>query len=567
MYIDSVKINNFRGLSLEIFDLKDNFVVIGKNDSGKSNLCYAIRKVLDFNIRKKNFGINDSTNGNCQPISIELRINLCDIDNVKRSKIAKYIHKVNDFQYVCARLSANYNSDTMHYDEVLSVGDVDSEDFATNVSNPLDKIIQLIYINPSYDFEKSQSLFFKYKNSLSIENSEESSLTSSVKDSVEKLNNDIRQHSEIKQIGSQIKSQDENNQVFDEISFDVISNLSVANIYNSLKIIPVMGNNEEMVIGDGKTKILSMLLQKMSYDESKSKIFIVEEPENHLYPLLQLQYSSYLDGFNMSQTIITTHSPYLLDFSKMKQIIRLNSITTTPNKAIIREGLYKEYGSLFNEDFASMLYYNIVVLVEGFSEKYFYNLLKVTDTKFRDLLIKKHIGIFCVGSIDFKPAKELLEQLGIIVYIKTDNDFYGVKNSDTKMQFAGIKRCFDCLRAESKEALRNVLGVSSDSTFDKKFFNVENDDENCRLIKSKMQNITELFYSDKIILSNHYDGFEGDLLNYLQISGEDYEKQKAYLQKSKLKNLHSFIQDFLVNLEITDSNKSNPLIKFLFDGD
>ena len=52
MFIQEVTIKNFRGLDIDIKNLKEDFLIIGKNDSGKSNFCYAIRKVLDYSIRR-----------------------------------------------------------------------------------------------------------------------------------------------------------------------------------------------------------------------------------------------------------------------------------------------------------------------------------------------------------------------------------------------------------------------------------------------------------------------------------------------------------------------------------
>lgn len=52
MYIEAISIKNFRGLDLDITDLKEESLIIGKNDSGKSNFCYAIRKIFDYNTRR-----------------------------------------------------------------------------------------------------------------------------------------------------------------------------------------------------------------------------------------------------------------------------------------------------------------------------------------------------------------------------------------------------------------------------------------------------------------------------------------------------------------------------------
>ena len=79
MYIQEVKITNFRGLNIEIDNLKEDFLIIGKNDSGKSNFCYALRKVLDYNTRRIPLSISDSSNYNKENISIYIKFNLKNI--------------------------------------------------------------------------------------------------------------------------------------------------------------------------------------------------------------------------------------------------------------------------------------------------------------------------------------------------------------------------------------------------------------------------------------------------------------------------------------------------------
>lgn len=66
-----------------------------------------------------------------------------------------------------------------------------------------------------------------------------------------------------------------------------------------------------------------MILKSKIYSNNKQKIFIIEEPENHLYVLLQKVYISALLKMNPSQLIITTHSPYTIDFEKTNQIIKI----------------------------------------------------------------------------------------------------------------------------------------------------------------------------------------------------------------------------------------------------
>ena len=86
MRIKSIYINNLRGIDdFTLNDFSSNTLIIGKNDSGKTNLCYAIRKVLDFEIRKTEFNEADSTNSNKKSITIRLVISIDGISDENRS--------------------------------------------------------------------------------------------------------------------------------------------------------------------------------------------------------------------------------------------------------------------------------------------------------------------------------------------------------------------------------------------------------------------------------------------------------------------------------------------------
>lgn len=63
MHIKKLKIKNFRGLDINIDEINTT-IIIGKNDSGKTNICHAILKVLDYKKRRITFVLTDSTNSN-----------------------------------------------------------------------------------------------------------------------------------------------------------------------------------------------------------------------------------------------------------------------------------------------------------------------------------------------------------------------------------------------------------------------------------------------------------------------------------------------------------------------
>lgn len=53
MHISFLEIKNFRGIDIKIENINNIVTIIGQNDSGKSNICAAILKVLDYNKRRR----------------------------------------------------------------------------------------------------------------------------------------------------------------------------------------------------------------------------------------------------------------------------------------------------------------------------------------------------------------------------------------------------------------------------------------------------------------------------------------------------------------------------------
>ena len=242
---------------------------------------------------------------------------------------------------------------------------------------------------------------------------------------------------------------------FGDIDFLIKSDFELSNIYKSLDIVPCVLNDKKINIGDGKSKTLALLLQKLIKEKHKEKIIILEEPENHLFPLLQKQYASILDDFFSGQTIVTTHSPSIIDFRKTEEIFKfINYEIDEKTKErkfncfrvnVDGKEIYKKFGYSINEEIAESFFYNEVLLIEGYSEKMFYNILINSDDEFRKIVLNRGVGFICVYGVDFKPSKEILESLGIKVHILTDNDYYQSGKDDDEYVYAGLKREFSLL--------------------------------------------------------------------------------------------------------------------------
>lgn len=566
MQISSLKIRNYRGLSIDIDNINEIAIVIGQNDTGKTNICSAILKVLDYNRRRIPFTITDSTNSNKEDIEIEVTLTADDLDPSQLAIIGNYIHLNGTQKYIRAKLTSKYNEDTMEYEDTLLYGDseLDYQEVKINTQTQLDKILSIVYIDPVYDIESCKKEFFKFQESNNKEN--ERFFTEKISSEIAALNQAIQDEEIIGEIQNELNQYGNFDDLLDDVKFKVTPNIKEDNIYKSLNISTYDANeNEFSNIGDGKNKIFSMILKSKIHSDDKKKIFIIEEPENHLYVLLQRVYISALLKMEPSQLIITTHSPYTIDFEKTKQIIKISQNHEHCERKIysfnnINNEEFKKYGYLINVEVAEMLYYDNVLLIEGDSEKYFYSLLMSRDPDFLKLINKKRFGICAVGGIAFKKVKEMFETLGINVYIKTDNDIFKVPRKQ-QYRYAGLERCIEYLSENTKEELCKLLN-STDFKF-----RIENENERLDTVEENIGEICKILYNEHIIFSKHHDGFEGDFYEYIRANpkNEINEDDIYYLKKAKLKNLHEFIEDYNIDITVNGNNKSNELVRFLYE--
>ena len=359
--------------------------------------------------------LTDSTNSNGENIEIKIRLLANDLTNEQLALVGNYIHKVGDDKIIEVKLNSVYNNETMEYEDTLLYGkeDMDFEEVKANTQTQLDKVLSIIYITPVYDINQSKKDFFRFKEVYNKEN--EKYFSSNISESIENLNQTIQNEEIINTIQNEINDNGDFTELFEGLKFKVKPSIKEDNIYKSIDVSAFDNDDNEFEnIGDGKSKIFSMLLKSKTYKDNKKKIFIIEEPENHLYVLLQKIYISTLLKMSPDQLIITTHSPYTIDFEKTRQIIKIGFDKNSGKREIysfnnINNEEFKKFGYLINVEVAEMLYYNNVLLIEGDSEKYFYSLLMTKDDDFTKKINNKRFGIYAVDGIAFKTIKELLE--------------------------------------------------------------------------------------------------------------------------------------------------------------
>lgn len=567
MFIKEVGIVNFRGLTINITDLKKRFLIIGKNDSGKTNFCNAIRKVLDNSFRRQPMVESDSTDSNKNDISIKITLDLQNISSNNRALIGEHID-INEEgkEFLTVELKALFNEDTQVYDENVIFGTIDpSNPKSAANGNELDKILDFIYVYPNYDLSRDTKSYFTFHKSENNKNN--ISIGQEIYDGIKDLNETISSDETIKKMQDELNDIELMKDMFGDVSFGIQSDFDISNIYKSLKINSVLSDGKQVNIGDGKSKTLALLLQKLTKNNTKEKIIVLEEPENHLFPLLQKQYASIIDRFGFGQTIITTHSPSIIDFRKTEEIIKFSySYLGTRNFNVNRinideKNIYKDFGYSLNEEIAESFFYDEVLLIEGYSEKLFYNILVNTDDDFRKRTLNKGLGFVCVYGADFTPAKSILESLGINVHILTDNDFFAVKGNSNIKRFAGLQNALKMLGEEEKVQLNSVF----DCEINNDFFKVELDSDEHRHIVEMMPVLLEAFNVFNIYIHKDDKGFEGAFVDFIGLEEDKKIDAIEKIQKRKLKNLHQYLVDEKIKVAVNDKNKDNILVRFIYE--
>ncbi len=164
-----------------------------------------------------------------------------------------------------------------------------------------------------------------------------------------------------------------------------------------------------------------------------------EEPEAHLHPNAQRTLFEQLRD-NPGQTIISTHSPYLIGMSDLKYLRGLVRKNKTIHSTQLISGLdSSEVNALQNHIMrfrGELLLSNALILFEGITEE------QIIPVMFQAYFKKScfSLGINCIGvsGKNYSPFVKMALSFGIPVCILSDND--GDTQTEIKKQIEKIKQ-------------------------------------------------------------------------------------------------------------------------------
>jgi len=470
MKINYVRIENFRNFQFLETNLSKLSIIIGENDSGKSNFLHALKLPLSINeleYRSKRLVPSDF---NSEAIKVFYKTlqakpnNILDItrsipiikitlrfDDItlpyEKSIVNNWLTEVDgkaayEIQYVFKPKS---EADFIAYArEQMGKYKEESEDFSflipvelydyTIISTDNGKLIPYIELkNITINSINAERDDFSESNSMKS-NSLLTKLLEKKLNEKEKINiylaysaffNEIKEQENFKKIFTQDPQFPSLNNFIKEI--DCIPNL--ANLKNILSNI-TLGYGDEFLYqkGLGQRNLIFILLffQHFKDNEAYFNLSCIEEPEAHLSTnnlnlIIDYINKSISKSKNLFQTIITTHRPEVINKLDFKNVIAFSG-----NKAIsfadVDETLLKYLGKRPNFDILKLLFSNRVILVEGPTEEMFINTILNLN---KDIL--QNIDVISIGHKGFKTFLD--------VWIKL--------NSGNNLKKIGIIRDFD----------------------------------------------------------------------------------------------------------------------------
>lgn len=462
MQFKSLTIINFRNFERIDVSLTNQNVIFGMNDVGKTNFLYALRFLLDREIRKNGFKESDFFQRNIEEkIEIILEISLDDYE------------ESNDTKFIVSKVGGSRTTDNLdtfyfkvegEYDTSEELGEPklywgnDVDDLSLISSNgtftELDKIFQVVYIDPTINLEQ---VFKKNRRNIFDQtklNEADKGISNEIKVLSNQLNDKIGTMTMIKDFQN-VLTKEYHSLKKEKISIELKSEMAIKGYFDDLIPYIKKENDDKLypTSGDGRRKILaySMMNHLVKNQQShKVVVYLIEEPENSLHRSMQIALSYQLFNTDIySYFFLSTHSAELLSEMDGAALIRIYSRDKTDCKSEIYkvEAPYKNLKKELNRTLAHALFADKVLLVEGPSEKVLFERILYSINPLYEL---EGGYLIEVDGIKFKPYVEILTALGIKCFVKTDNDLKSKRNNSSHFDVIGLNRCIELINGTKK---------------------------------------------------------------------------------------------------------------------
>ena len=345
MYLSTIKIDNYKGIKhLKVsFDPKIN-IIIGENGSCKSALIDAIRLLYnlgeqrrDLFVTEEDFHVDLNTFESSDTFSITYQFR--GLTDKQKGAFFEYMVIENDPQHDYAQI-------TLVYEKQTNKGPKFSYYTGKNEGQKADyrtfELFQHYYLDALRDSTKD--LLSNRRNILGDllhRDIAKSNRVEEFEGILARANDDLLQRGEVKTARDNIN--DNLHEIFKNYHNNIglhIENPRIQYVLNLVK--PYLPYDQKNLIGAGMSlpqnslgsnnliyiaTVLGDIKQRVEVDELTHYALLIEEPEAHLHPQLQLSLYNFLtaaDESDNSQLFITTHSPTLTSKVPLDNLILLD---------------------------------------------------------------------------------------------------------------------------------------------------------------------------------------------------------------------------------------------------
>ena len=434
MYINSIKIKNYRNYEDFYMKFKEGLnVIIGANNTGKTNLLHAINLIKDLNIDIDDFNksnllkkYNNDYRKESPTIEIEYEI-LHEIseDDENDESIIKLLpflglDKINDIRnsqgdtskyLVVANIKLKYELNKKYLkdycelvknvrdlNEYLNCLDLMQKHYEWNICNGMDdsiidkKSISNIFKIDYIEAERNTNdVYYETKNEINKYIKEEENMKK-IKDLATIISEQMEEAvQEVLQKIDKVVNEDEKNEIgLKDGNVSIKQGIKYKPDISSGYQIDVRDTTSEYIIplthnGVGYNNLINiyMLLKLVELRPGQDfRILCLEEPEAHLHPAMQYKLFKYIkkidDENKLNQQIfVTTHSSNITSVAGIENIYMLD-YNRDSNQAVNinlleqlknKEDSQKHIMKFLDVTRSDMLFAKKIVLVEGIAEK------------------------------------------------------------------------------------------------------------------------------------------------------------------------------------------------------
>ena len=548
MLLESVSIKGFRNYADACIHFTKSTLIVGANNSGKSNLLFALRILFDPTLSVKDFELSDvDFNIEALDDEVEITAKLATVDEpCLLSTFGKYL---SDEKEVYITYRARRDGTYSFYagpDRAEGLKKVTSRFYIQN--------LMLEYVESARDI----SAFIKRRQRSLIEHSkdrrseqeceDDESRMRSIQQKLNELNDEI---SNLNYVSDSLVSV---NDEMEKLSFAnsefeakfVAGNTDATRLVDNLRLAYLYGESPLTFGGDGRRNQLyfatwiSDRIHGQVAQKETVYIFAIEEPEAHLHPHQQRRLASYLSGSIDEQTLISTHSPQIVASARYAEILRMpavenNAIRASLNPVSVPVDL-RRFGYRMDSITSEVFFADAVLLVEGPSERLFYTALANAIELDLDHL---NISIIAVNGVGFLRYVEICRKLNVPFAMRTDNDIFHDENNG-KSRFAGVLRgvrVAEGLDASGENFNRlkvlepELSWMSSESNTS----SISASEEAVRILESYGVFLASVDLETDLVESSIYDSLRA------HYGIEDKKKLISAMQRRKAENMFEFL--------------------------